>query len=240
MKQEGKKLMVVGALALVLLAVGVFQVLGNRGGNATPVPEPTTEATGQEKTEGGSAENAKAPTGEAGISDAQPPAGQEPGPRAEGEPAQPNRLAMAPLPVRDPFRPGEVRLAEPDPEPAPAPPSPPARRQSPNAPFDLPGATPLNPMITGSLPAVGGALPMGPAMGAPAPQEPVFRLRGVVSGKTPMAVLEDGSGRQRLVEVGGYVDPDSRVVSIQGETVTIVRRGQRKSLTIQEGTVDSR
>jgi hypothetical protein len=238
MNQEAKKLVVVGALAVVLLAVGAFQFLGKGGGGNAPAATPQAEtAADPQAAEGESNETEAGETPKTAVTGSPTASGHEKQAPAQTGAAQPSLFAMAPLPVRDPFRPGEVQLREPEPPPALPPAAPTARRQTPNAPFDL-GATPLNPMITGSLPAVGGALPMGAT--APEPQEPVLRLRGVVSGTTPMAVLEDGNGRQRLVEVGGYLDAESRITSIQGETVTIVRRGQRKSLTIQEGTVGSK
>lgn len=60
-----------------------------------------------------------------------------------------------------------------------------------------------------------------------------FSLGGVMLGSKPMAVFKDGQGNQRLVMLGGSLDPDSKVVSIDKDAVTVRFHGKAIKLTVE-------
>jgi hypothetical protein len=66
------------------------------------------------------------------------------------------------------------------------------------------------------LPPGGGVPPM-------APPEPKFEysLIGIVEGKHPMAVFDDGKGNQQLVEAGQSVGPSATVIAISRGKVRV-------------------
>ncbi|HWA83342.1 MAG TPA: hypothetical protein VG820_07920 [Fimbriimonadaceae bacterium] len=60
-----------------------------------------------------------------------------------------------------------------------------------------------------------------------------FTVSGVMLGTKPMAVFTDAQGNQRLVMLGGSLDPDSTVVSIDKDAVTVRFHGKTLRLTVE-------
>jgi hypothetical protein len=60
-----------------------------------------------------------------------------------------------------------------------------------------------------------------------------FRLSGVMLGARPMAVFTDPQGNQRLLMLGGSLDPDSKVTSIDKDAVTVRFHGKTLRLTVE-------
>jgi len=112
--------------------------------------------------------------------------------------------------------------------------------------FNRESTAPLDPMV-GTLPQVGsdGTLSASGGPGNPAQVrvEPgkilrqsgefAYRLSGVVVGNASAVVLQDDSGKQRLVRQGGSIDGESRVVSIDRNAVVVRHNG--KNITLKLG-----
>lgn len=101
---------------------------------------------------------------------------------------------------------------------------------------------PMNP-LPGGFPGLGGSFPdpnsgigLLPQAGAPPISGSGYAVKGVVVGDKPMAVFEDSAGNQRLVPLGGSIDGDTQVTSIERGKVTVKHRGKEKTLTIEEGS----
>ncbi len=213
MKPEKQKLLIIGALGAVLVGVGAFQLIPR--GSSSPAPKKAAATTAQ-----------KAETPEEKLQ------------------RELQGLVAGPLPQRDPFAPQALpsepkeNVAVPQP-PAPQPHRPRAHRARSESSAEPSGMPPLSPLI-GQLPAIGA--PGQPGIGiegaAPlrTPDEPAFEVKGVVLGAKPMAVFEDDKGRQRLVPLGGSVDGESRVVSIDRGRVKVKHRGKHRVLTVKDGT----
>jgi len=137
-----------------------------------------------------------------------------------------NPLYAQALSQRDPFEiPAE---AQPTPTPAPTPPPQPMPQKP--RPRGTERIAPLP--LTGDLPPANGG-PMG-AVGGPngataaKPPEPEFgyKVVGVVVGAKPVAVFSDAQGNQRLVPLGGSLDPDTTVSNIEKGKVTLKFHGK--------------
>ena len=205
MKGDKKKIMVLGLLALVIVCVGAFSFMG---GGSTPASADSGKKD-EKKDEQVAAKD------------------EDEGPK--------NPLYAAELPQRDPFQIGHLAGTSPQPDmttpPAPSLPAPksttrkPVRRSS--APdFTVPPVT-----LGGNLPGAGSPLTLSPA--GPDPSAFNYQVSGVIVGKRPAAVFTDSQGNQRLVPVGGSLDGDSKVVSIDKGQVTVEHRG--KTLRIPLG-----
>lgn len=223
MKDDKKKMMILGVLALVMVAVGAFTFLGG-GSSAAPAEVVSTETV----TDGTElADGAEVPTDgtESGIE------GEE---GTEVDPLK-DALASMPFEVRDPFSvpPTLDDRIQSVPAPvaqAPAPVQP--EIQTPKPPTMHAGNAPLQPPVNGGqLPTFGDgeniSLP-------PVVAKPQYRVKGIVLGARPMAVFEDSDGNQRLVPNGGSVDGDTRVVAIEKGRVTVSYKGKRHTLVIEE------
>jgi hypothetical protein len=219
-KDDKKKLMVLGALVAVMLGVGAFTFLG---GSPTPPPADVTAKKDEETKEDG-AKTVKV---------------DEQGNPVVGEEADPpkNPLYAADLPQRDPFQenalPGEVL--------------PPSAQQLPKVPTLPPvkrggsrrtsggggaGYSPFPPPpLSGSLPGVGGGTVSVSPTG-PDPSSFGYSLSGTMTGQRPIAVFTDSNGNQRLVPVGGSLDGDSKVVAVEKGSVTIEHRGKKQRLSL--------
>jgi hypothetical protein len=213
MKDDKKKLLVVGLLFVVILAVGAFQFMGS----STPAPKPEAK-----KTEG--AAEAAEEGAEANVEKDQ-----------ESDPVR--QLYAMGLPARDPF--AEENL----PDMPGQTPAKPAEQTQPSKPVAsnsgsrrgfTPPLPPINPMpggfniqpspgMNGSLPAVGGGAPT---------DGPNYSVSGVIQGEKNAAVISDGQGNQRLIHEGQQLDGDSRVVSIRGDKVVIKRKNKTVTLTV--------
>ncbi|MBX3111835.1 MAG: hypothetical protein KF857_07485 [Fimbriimonadaceae bacterium] len=209
--QDKKKLLVVGALVMVLCAVGAFTLMGGGGGSsAAAKPQATTK--GSEK----AAE-----------------------PETTVDPAQEkiNKLiasmgAYGSMESRDPFAvPAEAKSAvEPPPAPPVQKPSAPAKSGRSSRPPRMEGGT-----APWQLPMPnGGQLPNGNQL--PAQIVPRYRVKGVLVGKKSVVVIEDSNGNQRLVPQGGQLDPTTRVTNIEKGQITVNENGKSKTLPIEEGS----
>ena len=133
-----------------------------------------------------------------------------------------NQMFADNLPTRDPF------AAEALPSTAPTPPVPPAPKQTPKPQSEIRGTV---------LPPVkieGGQLGGPIGKGLSVEEEPFgFTVSGVMLGTKPMAVFTDAQGGQRLIMLGGSLGPDSEVVSIDKDAVTVRFHGKTLRLTVE-------
>jgi hypothetical protein len=223
LKDDKKKMVVLGALGAVLLGVGAFSFLG--GGSPAPKPTPGVVAK-----KDGDADGSKEVKVDA---DGNP----IPGTGEEAEPA-PNPLYVAELPQRDPFvsreLPGEklqapVSLPPPS-QPVKRPSGGSGRRYAPPSNFDSSGGF-APAQLSGPLPnANGGTVTLNPT--GPDPSMPGYSLSGTLNGARKIAVFTDSNGNQRMVPEGGSLDGDSKVVSIEKGSVTIESRGKKQRLSL--------
>lgn len=131
---------------------------------------------------------------------------------------------------RDPFQEETLPLlagAEPPAQPTP-PPTNTGPRIKPPAPLGGFGTAPWQPNLPGAQDP--NLRPADPLVN---PDEPNFRVNGVILGARPAAVFVDGSGNQRLVTVGSSLDGDSQLVGVEKGKVTVRRKG--KTLTYNVG-----
>ena len=221
MKDDKKKLVVIGALATVLLGVGAFTFLG---GGPTPPPAPLEV----KKTDGGKEDGTKVSKVD---ENGNPIVGED-----EKEPPK-NPLYVMDLPQRDPFqvRPlaGEEFKPIPPTQPLPSPSKPAPRRPGPRRSYGAGdyGTAPYQP-LTGSLPnAGGGSVTLTPS--GPDPSAFGYTVSGTMTGGSKsVAVFTDSNGNQRMVPVGGSLDGDSKVLSIEKGSVTIEHRGKKQRLSL--------
>lgn len=219
--KDKKKVLIVGVLGVVVLGVGAFQLLG--GSSEAPKPAVTKSAA------------------KADAKTVDPDAEQK---------KEISKLVASSLPQKDPFEPGTLpddpTKVQPktEPEPPKAPTKSPlmrgTRRTGSN--YSVP---PVSPMV-GQLPDPSGSIGSGqpgpngvglqPGKPLRQPGEFAYSVNGVVLGNKPAAVFQDDNGNQRLVAVGGSVDGDSRVVSIERGKVTVQHKGKKLTLTMGGGT----
>jgi hypothetical protein len=211
---KNKKTLVLVALAVVLVGVGAFGFL-----KPEPKYEPKVIARSGEPEATGTAAAPKQKAPEKGKDE-----------RAE----QLMALVTGPLTARDPFEPlGSMAMEGVTPAKAtgtssvpPPPVARPARRTS--------SVPPLEP-LAGSFGSAAPGMGLAPSSPLRQPSEFGYRVKGVVVGAKPVAVLEDEGGNQRLVPLGGSVDGDSRVVGIEKGRIRIRHRGKVQTLTLSEG-----
>lgn len=128
----------------------------------------------------------------------------------------PNPLFAADLAVRDPFK-GDDLEKKPDPIKDP-----------------LPAPTTKRGDHTTLPPAFGGPgrgdLKIAPVK----PPEPVFgyALAGVILGDVPAAVFIDSQGGEKLVRLGGQLDPETQVIEIEKGHVSVRFNAHRLTLSI--------
>ncbi len=215
MKDDKKKLIVLGALIAVMLGVGAFSFLN--GGS--PPPAPVSVKTDEEKDDASKAAKVDA--------DGNPIVGEE------GEPLKNPQYAMADLPQRDPFaeRPidGE-RVTPVEPSHGTLPKSAPkANRPVAQRPSAGPSIPPFD--ISGQLPTAGGSVTISPS--GPDPSQFGYTVSGTMTGGSKkIAVFTDSNGNQRMVPEGGSLDGDSKVVAIDKGSVTIEHRGKKQRLSL--------
>lgn len=243
MNQDKKKLAILGVLAVVVLGIGAFTMMGG-----SPAPAPVVETTSTEDASAGTEGTAEGGevlsedgtvvaemvpvldpvTGEPVID---PETGE---PKMEPKKDPNNLLAMVELPQRDPFAPPAGAVLDNTPPPAPAPVEPPRREPEPARPAGNPdGYAPMAPpALPGSL--AGGPIGGGDSAPALTPQVPRYRIKGVVIGARPLAVFEDSDGNQKLVGLGGSVDGETTVTGIEKGRVTVKTNGKEKVLVLEE------
>ena len=211
MKNDKKKLAIVAALVVVVVAVGAFQLVGSSSAKPVAATKVDTKTADAEKTPARPKDQREVPE---------------------------SILAMAgqPLSQRDPFQPPtgfgdeKTRAMQGN--------NSFASGQTTNpAPVRTGGRTgggsaaPLDPLPNG-LGAPGGSMALAPSAPLRAPGEFAYQVKGVIVGDRPMAVFEDDNGNQRLVPLGGSVDGDSKVVGIEKGRVTVRHKGKAKTLTV--------
>ena len=150
------------------------------------------------------------------------------GPKVGQTPGTTGLLAMNTANMRDPFMPprGAIKIDTPPPAPRPTPA--PARRPDP-----LPGnIAPMPAPLPGGANGLSGGI--GSEGATAVPQEPRYKVRGIVIGNRSVAVFEDENGNQRLIPEGGSVDGQTRVKRIERGRVTVETQGKEKTLTIEE------
>lgn len=224
MQADKKKLLAVGALAVVVLCVGVFEFAG--GGSQEPAP--TKKPAGHAKAG-------------ASLVPGQNPAATSPDGKGSSQVVAANdgkgdKLAITQSDVtteRDPFDGSKFQQLPPK-QTGPITPS----KVMP-APAPLPlqgrlGIAPVQPDIAGSkLPNPGAGLPV--AARAADPNAFNYSVSGVITGDRPAAVFADAQGNQRLIQLGTSLDPDTKVVAISRGRVTVRHHGKDMTLTVGAG-----
>ena len=202
---DKKKLMVLGAMGVVLLGIGAFQFV-KASGSQQPAPAATPAVTTTPSTVASNADGNNA-------DDQTPP--------------QQNDLVKGAYPYRDPFH----ALVDSNPRPASNPmanvPQPGRRNEGiPNFPgIDKQGGLPNVASANGGV-----TVPVNP----PAPAFG-YSLAGVIMGRKPGAVFIDSKGAQHLVMLGGSLDGDTRLVDLDRDHVVLRVKDQTKNLTLGGG-----
>ncbi len=129
------------------------------------------------------------------------------------------------LPARDPFQ-------------APTPPPNPIQKW-----IDPGSAKPIQPTGPGgTLPptGVGASTKIGGAQPGLSLQEahPLpYSLNGLLVGEHPIAVFRDSQGHERMIRMGGFIDPEAQVTWIDKTGVTVKYRGETLHLKIGGNSV---
>lgn len=203
---DKKKIMVMGALVVVVVGIGAFQMTS--GGLSGP----------QEK---------KSPAKEAVAAKDDPAKAQ-----AEKAAETPNPLFAKDLPERDPFKEGVISNSVQPPATQPTGKQLVTRRsQRPGnivPPFDPTGNLPA--AFEQGKTSLQGAAAIRP------PDQFAMTVSGVIMGSRPAAIFQDDQGNQRLVALGGAVDGDSRVTGISQGKVTVSHKGKTVTLTVGANT----
>lgn len=205
---EKKKLLVLGALVLVVLTVGVFQLTGSP--QPTPAPTQATASKPTPNPDKPAASNAQSVPGEVLNDEA----------AANG-----TLVASNPLPKRDPFDSGRLT------KPTLAPP----QVQPTAAPAPAPRPTFTGSVPSGSLPPAG-VMPVSitPGDKLPSPEDFTYTLAGVIVGEESAAVFADANGNQRLIVLGGSLEPNSKLVSVTAGKAVVRHYGKTITLTVGE------
>jgi hypothetical protein len=209
--KDKKKLLVMIVLGVAVLGIGAFQFV-NMSGSEPPKTASKSKPKEDAKSEATTQEDA---------------------PKPDQQVASLYQMGMNP---RDPFQEGQLPLADgmtPPPtkgqQPIPEPPRP-THAHRPNG-IRIP--SPIQGEGWGPLPAGpngGGGTSVQPS--TPLRQPGEFVVTGVITGAKPAAVFVDANGNQRLVTVGGSLDGDSRLVSVEKGKVTIEHKGKTKTLNV--------
>jgi len=211
MKDDKKKVMILGVLFVVIIGVGAFTMLG---GSSTPPPTPKSDKK----------EDAKTVADKAAADAA-----------AE---APKNPLYAAELSQRDPFEPRTIAGDAPkqsavNPPPAASPlPNPRGSRRGHSGGGSI-GTVPPVSWNGGAIPTANGmqgSIGISPA--GPDPSAFGYSVTGTLMGARPVAVFSDSQGNQRMVPVGGSLDGDSKVIAVEKGQVTISHRGKTLRLPL--------
>ncbi len=240
MNKNKKQTIIIAALGVVLLAVGAFQFVG------LSQPIVVEEPAGESK-------DGEAPAPAGAVAGAEPEKTPE---QAEAErkmlEQQIETILAATVTPRDPFRPkGSVSVQTAGPASttpsAPqvvgngaAPPieAPrPRRSTAPSYPdlavFDPFGA-PSGPGVLPLPGAQAGGIKAPGASPAEIPEEPSYKVAGVIVGKTRMAIVEDSNGNQKLVKEGDAIDGKKTIVGIDSGRVSVREGGKTKVIELEE------
>lgn len=201
---EKKKLMVLGAMGVVLLGIGAFQFAKSSGSQ----PAPAAQSTVSKSADAGTTSTNGSQTGD------------------QASPQQ-NDLVKGAYASRDPFKP-LVDANAPVPSTTPTPAPTPTRVARNDGIPNFPGIDKTNGLPQPGMSSVGGkTVPVNP----PAP-ESGYKLAGVIMGKKPAAVFIDAQGAQHLVQLGGSLDGDTQLVNLDRDHVVLRVKGQDKPLTL--------
>lgn len=208
MNKEKQKTTVVLALGGVLLAVGAFQFI--------PKGSPPAQVSNATKT--------YSVDEEANLT------------KNQDEAAQRDAILLTlggELPPRDPFQMGKPN-AVPNTVPTPVQPptGPTARPTTPRGYTPPVGGGNRPPTIGGTLPPIN---PGGPSGGNGMSVRPGsgYAIVGTVTGERPAAIIRDADGRQRIVPLGGQVDPDTTVVGIDRGRVRVKTKEGERTLNLE-------
>jgi hypothetical protein len=215
MLADKKKLLIIGAVVLVVLALGVFQL-----GGSSPAPAASKKSASHHK--GEVASNAPVTPESGAVSETAAGADAPKGAAKKGVPAV---QSEADLNERDPFdgarfAPKQVTQSAPANNPAPMP-------RVLGGKFST---TPVAPII-GVNGAPTGPLPLGAPV-AVKKDDFDYSVSGVITGDRPAAVFTDSKGNQRLITVGGSLDGDTRVVGVTRGKVTVRYHGKNLTMTV--------
>lgn len=209
MKDDKKKVMIVGVLFVAMLGIGAFTMLG---GSSTPPPAAKSDKKDDAKV---AAEKAAAEA---------------------LEEAPKNPLYAAELAQRDPFEPRAIEgTAVKQANVPPATPLPTAAKSGgrrSRGGSNLGTVAPVG-WNDGSIPnpsGLNGGIGIAPS--GPDPSAFGYNVTGTLMGARPVAVFSDSQGNQRMVPVGGSLDGDSKVISISKGQVTISHRGKTLRLPL--------
>lgn len=228
---DKKKIAILAALFIVITGVGAFQFV--RSGSPE---QPAVAAQGSKPAdESKSVEVAKTETPASSKLQSEGESKSEESAHSEAQETgvDPALIVAARLDARDPFDGRKWDLSQQRPEetvkPQPQQRSTTPRTRRPNAGLMGSGFEPM-PIGSGNpnLPTVN-AGPDGKIIDL---QEFQWAVSGTVEGGRPCAVFTDATGKQKLVSVGGSIDPDSQLLSISKGKVTISHRGKTKTLSV--------
>ena len=268
MQAEKKKLAVIGALAVVMLCLGVFQftkkstpeVTPHEGAKAKSHTAPSTERVVASNT-GGQPVNAEALNNASGPSRVRiaPPTapGLQPehdatvkttklGDSTSTSDGDTSKTALN-SGLKSPAVNAEADL--PDRDPFQAKDSlvredlPPKSNATPPHPIPIGGGPirtmPVSPIAGTSFAPIG--IDGKPALLPPAVhQGPDYSVSGVIVGDHPAAVLVDSKGNQRLIRLGGSLDGDTKIVAISRGKVTLKSHGKTMTLTVGDNPTEKR
>jgi hypothetical protein len=210
---EKKKLIVIGALTVVMLGIGAFQIV--KGSSHAPAAAPAAVAT-----TAASASNSNA-TSTTNKDDSQ--AAQ-----------QANDLVKGSYPAHDPFKPLVDANAVPASQVA-------AQNNLQTPPASKLVRAPKGEAFPAFPISKEGQLPGASAQGGvtapikpPAP-EYGYALAGIIMGRKPAAVFVDSQGGQHLVQLGGSLDGDTRLVDLDRGHAVLRVKDQTKTLTLGGG-----
>ncbi|MBL8087154.1 MAG: hypothetical protein JNM85_03670 [Chthonomonas sp.] len=288
---DKKKVLIVGAMVVVLAGIGAFQFMGSGSSTAAKATKKVTKsskanhvkASEEPKTIAGSdgaldnAANPVAPeavdeginphnatnvgtdeAGTLGTTDAD--TAQNVATTQGVESSLKSDVALSPLDIRDPFSvPAPARdkertregnkpaLAVTQPNTNPTTMKGPGRNAeiarnvaagaAPLPPLGLEGLPPVVPggAITGQPTAKAGGPKLAPSTPLRVPDEYAYSLMGVVQGTSPLAILQDDSGSQRMVRLGGELG-GGKIVAIRGDRVVVEHKGKKVTLRIGGGS----
>ena len=206
MSKDKKQMMVLGVLALVIVAIGAFQFLGGKSSSA-----PVVENEGAVVQSDGDliAMNSK----------------EDDGPFGPWKPPDSGPF-LSVLDKRDPFEPRAVIIEEPKPGQDEPIVKPPVNNSGPDLgdPEIGGGEDPYNPGPIDDL-----------QTGRPL-DEPPFEVAGIIQGsRSTMAILRPDDGPQLVVSVGDKIGKHLTIVAIRAKEVDVIYRGKNKTLSFRGG-----
>jgi len=208
LNDEKKKTIILGCLGAVIVTVGAFQIIG--GKKPPPPPAAAPAAADDKKSDTAVADTVGAPVV---------------GPDGKVVPKNPE--VANDLPPRDPFQPPASAFINLGPAPR-------AARVASNF------SSRIHPLNGGLQPFNVVRLPSADVTMPPVPKEDPFRytLVGSIAGDKAAALLQDSTGNQKVVPVGGAIDGESRLVSIGHGSVTVIVRGKVLRLSMGGNPVE--